>query len=102
MSAKDRAQKRAEADERRFVQSAMNGVRQALNSPDGRAFLWFFYGDNIDAEGPGGKGRRAVAREIMKACRAADFEMLQIMREEWEKPKHSPATEQDDGDDYST
>lgn len=87
MSAKDRARQRAEQRERKLVASAIEGIRQCLDSPDGRAFLWWFYADNADAEGQGSKGRRMVAREILKAARVANFEGLQIMREEWEKPR---------------
>lgn len=88
MSAKDRAQKAAEQRDKRFVTAAMEGLRQALNSPDGRAFVWWLYSENIDAEGDKtSRGRRVVAREVRRAALIADFEALQIMREEWEKPK---------------
>jgi len=87
MSAKDRAERAAQAREKRFVTSAMEGLRQALNSPDGRAFIWWLYSENAEAEGDkASRGQRVVAREVLRAARLADFEALQIMREEWEKP----------------
>lgn len=99
MSASDRAAKKAMKDDARFTRSAMEGLRQTLHSPDGRAFLWRFYTDNVDAEGEGSKGRRAFARELMRAARIADFDMLQIMREEWERPKAREEAEAEEGDE---
>lgn len=87
MSAKDRARQRAEQRERKLISSAMEGLRQCLDSPDGRAFLWWFYADNADVEGEGSKGRRLVARDLLNSARIANFEGLQLMREEWEKPR---------------
>lgn len=88
MSAKDRAERSAKTHEQRFISAAMEGLRQCLNSPDGRAFLWWLYSENADADGDKtSRGRRVVAREVLRAARLADFEALQIMREEWEKPR---------------
>lgn len=101
MSAKERAQRAAEQQDRRFVTAAMEGLRQALASPDGRAFVWWLYAENADAEGPGSKGRRIVSREVLRAARIADFENLQIMREEYEKPRlgaRAEAEEEDEGE----
>lgn len=81
-----REDKRARA-ERRFVTKAMNGLNQALNTEEGRAFIWWLYSENVDAEGKGGKGQRGVARELLKAARVANFAGLQQMRVEFERPK---------------
>jgi len=97
MSAKDRAQKAAAARAARFDAAAMEGLRQTLNNADGRAFLWEFYARNAEAEfEPGARGRRGVALDLMRAMRIADFEGVQIMREEWEKPKQGTQAEADD------
>lgn len=87
MSAKDRAVRSAQQRDTRFATASMEGLRQTLASPDGRAFIWWFYAGNSEAEGEGGKGRRALARELMRAARIADFDMVQAMREEWERPQ---------------
>lgn len=100
MSAKDRAEKAARQREQAFVAGAMEGLRQALNSPDGRAFVWWLYSENAEAEGDdSAHGRRSVAREVVKAARLADFDALQIMREEWEKPVLGTRAEAEGEDD---
>lgn len=63
------------------------GAREVLSSPNGRAFVWAVLAECIDAEGEEGPGRRAVGREVIDILRVAAWEDLQIMREEWEKPK---------------
>lgn len=88
MSASQRAERASQAREKRFVAAAMEGLRQALSTPDGRAFIWWLYSENADAEGDKtSRGRRVVSKEVLRAARIADFEGLQIMREEWEKPR---------------
>lgn len=86
MSAKDRAQKRLEQADRKFVRSAMMGLTDALDSPNGRAYFWYFYAENANAEGDDGAGRRAVAREMLEAATIANWDGVQAMREENEKP----------------
>ena len=87
MSARDRAERLSRERERRFVNAAMEGMRQSLNSPDGRAFIWWLYSENVNAEGEGTLGQRIVAREVLKAALTMDFPAVQIMREEWEQPR---------------
>lgn len=100
MSAKDRAQREAERREKQFARASMEGLRQCLNSPDGRAFIWALYSDNADSEGEAdGVGRRAVARDILKMSRYADFPALQIMREEWEQPRAGAQAEDEPEDE---
>lgn len=103
MSASERRAKEAQREDRRFVQDAMNGLRQALATQQGRAFVWWLYSENAEAEGKGGKGRRVVAREVLRAARIADFEGLQAMRQEHEQPKLSrqedPEADAPEGDE---
>ena len=87
MSASERARKLAERREKRLFEDAMSGLAHLLESPQGRAFIWWFYSDNAEAEGEDGKGRRVVARNLMQAARIANWDGLQIMREEHEKPR---------------
>ena len=87
MSARDRAARDAKQRDEQFTLAAKLGLKEALNDPNGRAFIWMFYAGNAEAEGPGSKGRRAAARELMIAARIANWPGVQIMREEHEAPR---------------
>lgn len=87
MSAKDRAERAHNADNRRRRAAEAEGIRQALGTPDGRALISWLIRTGLEAEGKGSKQLRQFGRDILRTAALADFEALQIMREEWEKPK---------------
>ena len=87
MSAKDRALKRARADDARARAAEKEGMRQALDSPDGRALVSWITTAAMEAEGPGSKQLRQFGRDILQAAQVANWDGVQIMREEWERPK---------------
>lgn len=95
MSARDRAEKNAKQRDQRFWAAAKEGMRQAMESPDGRAMVWAIYSENADAEGKGSKGRRIIARDLLRAASLANWLGVQIMREEWEQPRLGVAQEAD-------
>jgi len=86
VSAKDRAERAAKQRQERFDRMALEGARENMVSPNGRAFMWSILSLCLDAEGDEGAGRRAMARDIQRALRLADFDGLQTMRDEWERP----------------
>jgi hypothetical protein len=102
MSAKDRAEKAMKATDARRQAAESEGMRQALDSPDGRALISWMTREALAAEGPGSRMLRAFGRDIMLAATLANWDGVQIMREEWEKPRlgtRAEAEEEDDGRD---
>lgn len=101
MSAKDRALKRARADDARRIAAEAEGMRQALESSDGRALIAFITSTALEAEGKGSKQLRQFGRDILKAAQFANWDGVQIMREEWEKPKAGARAEaeEEEGDE---
>jgi hypothetical protein len=91
MSAKDRAERTAKEHQDRFDRMTLEGAREVMGSPNGRAFVWSILALGLEAEGEEGAGRRALARDIQRSLRLADFDGLQIMREEWERPLFNKA-----------
>lgn len=88
MSNKERLQKDQERRDRLLLQDVGNGMRQMLDSREGRALFWNLYHENIafaptHEEGP---GRIAAARDMMRIAVHADFDGVQRMREEHERP----------------
>ena len=100
MSAADRAARAHENEERRLVAAVEEGMRQTLQSADGRAFLWWFYARTAGVEdADADPGRRFVGIELAKAAKQADWEGWQLMREENEKPKRRKAQAQETQED---
>jgi len=100
MSAKDRALRQARADDARRIAAEKEGMRQALSTPDGRALIAFITRNALDAEGPGSKQLRQFGRDILQAAQFANWDGVQIMREEWEKPKQGTRAEaEEDGEE---
>lgn len=91
MSARDRQQKDA-----RKKRAELEGMRQVLNSPDGRALMSWIILETIGAEGKGSKQLRAFGRDMLKAAQVANWEGLQEMRQEWERPSAAPEPEEDE------
>ena len=99
MSAREKAEKAAASRQQRTNERAVNGMRNLLADPDGRALLWSIYSGNADAEGPGSRGRRTLARDIIRAAKVANWEGVQAMREEFEKPGLRVSEDEQDGEE---
>lgn len=100
MSAKDRALRAARAEDSRRIAAEKEGMRQALDSPDGRALISFITRQALEAEGKGAKQLRQFGRDILQAAQFSNWDGVQIMREEWEKPKAGTRAEaEEEGDE---
>lgn len=96
MSATDRARKASEALEKRRSIAMEEGMRRTLQDPDGRALIMWLVDTSLRAEGEGSAQLRAFGRDIMLSAQLASWEGVQIMREEWEKPRGTRAEAEDE------
>lgn len=87
MSASERRANAARQYGQRLIASAMDGLKEALDTPNGRALVWYYYAENVDAEGAGSRGRRAIARDLMRAASLANWAGVQQMREDHERAR---------------
>ena len=99
MSSKERAMRQAAAIDRQRIAAEKEGMRQALESPDGRALISFITRAALEAEGPGSSQLRQFGRDILKAAQIANWDGVQIMREEYEKPGMRAEAEEEPEDE---
>ena len=86
MSAKDRLEQASKARDEQQNRMGIDGAKELMASPNGRALMAIWLLPNLEAEGEQGAGRRAMARDLYTALKVAAFDGVQIMREEWERP----------------
>lgn len=101
MSAKERKEREATADEQRRQRAERNGMAQLLNDSNGRALVSWLTRTAMEAEGPGSKQLRAFGRDILRAAQLANWQGVQLMRDEWERPRLGARAEAEaaEGDD---
>ena len=99
MSAKDRLAREYAQKEERRTRLMAEGMRLVLNSPDGRALMSWIIHTALEAEGQGSRQLRLFGRDMLGAARRANWEGVQIMRDEWEKPGAMPEQEEEDQDE---
>ena len=86
MSGKDRLEQASRARDEQQSRMSIEGAKELMASPNGRALMALWLLPNLDAEGEDGQGRRAMARDLYTALKLAAFEGVQLMRDEWERP----------------
>lgn len=96
MSAKDRLERDYRQKEERGARLMREGMRQCLESPDGRALLSWIIHTALESEGKGSTQLRMFGRDILGAARHANWEGVQIMRNEWEKPGAIPKQDEEE------
>lgn len=92
MSAKDRYMRESRAREARVTADIRDGMARMLDDPSMRAAVheWLTL---CEAEGPGTKALRKFGRELTRAFEIANWNGVQIMREEYRKPRSGVAPE---------
>lgn len=101
MSAKDRAERAMREREKRQKRMAEAGLREMMENPNIRATIAVWMLPALEAEGHDGAGRRALARDLMRALKIAAWDGLQIMREEWERPMQAARAEGEESDNVA-
>jgi hypothetical protein len=79
MSARDRAAREASRNQEQFTRDAMDAAAALMDSSKGQALAWFLLRDSLRAEGPGSKGRRALAWDFLDALMVANRDGTLIM-----------------------
>lgn len=86
MSSKERYERLARQREDQTIRAQKEGMRQALESTDGRALLYWIISTSMEAEGKGAKQLRLFGRDILRAAMLSNWEGVQMMRQEYEQP----------------